>query len=117
MTHKQRVLALLRDGQAHSHHELYSLNVIAHSRIADLRADGYRIEQWREGDLYLYRLIGSPLDERGGLSAPKGDGGLSIPASSPRSPSGPDDPGVNGVAQNHGQLTLTGAEFRKQVAA
>ncbi len=108
MTHKQRVLALLGDGQAHSHHELYSLNVIAHSRIADLRADGYRIEQWREGDLYLYRLIGSPLETAEEVPV---DGLASVVSS------GPDDPGVNGVAQTDGQLTLTGGAFRKQVAA
>jgi hypothetical protein len=57
MTHKQRVLELLRDGKAHTHHELYALNVIAHSRIADLRRDGHTIECWRDGDDSMYRLV------------------------------------------------------------
>lgn len=56
MTHNERVLGLLSDHQPHSHLELYSLGVIAHSRVSDLRKRGYAIEQWREGDLYLYRL-------------------------------------------------------------
>lgn len=57
MTHKQRVLALLSDRKPHSHHELYALHVIAHSRIADLRRDGHEIECWRDGDLSYYRLV------------------------------------------------------------
>lgn len=56
MTHKQKVLRLLSDHKPHSHHELYQLGCVAHSRVSDLRKDGYVIEQWREGDLYLYRL-------------------------------------------------------------
>lgn len=60
MTHCERVLELLSDGQPHTHHELYALHVIAHSRISDLRKQGHLIEQWRDGDDYLYRL----LDER-----------------------------------------------------
>lgn len=60
MTHNEKVLQLLRDGKPHSHHELYALHVIAHSRVADLRKRGYVIEQWREGDNYFYRLIDSP---------------------------------------------------------
>jgi hypothetical protein len=57
MTHKQRVLQLLKDGRPHSHHELYGLGCVAHSRVSDLRRDGHTIEQWRDGDLYLYRLV------------------------------------------------------------
>ena len=62
----QRVLELLSDGESHAHHELYALNVIAHSRVADLRKRGYVIEQWREEDprsnrpVYFYRLVSSP---------------------------------------------------------
>lgn len=52
MTHNERVLQLLGDEKPHSHHELYALHVIAHSRISELRT----IESWREGDLHLYRL-------------------------------------------------------------
>lgn len=57
MTHNERVLDLLSDGEPHSHLELYNLHVIAHSRIADLRKQGHRIMQWRDGDLYFYRLL------------------------------------------------------------
>lgn len=57
MTHNERVLHLLRDGKPHTHHELYALHVIAHSRISDLRRDGHVIESWRDGDSYLYRLV------------------------------------------------------------
>lgn len=58
MTHDDRVLALLSDGEPHSHHELYQLRVVAHSRVASLRRKGFVIECWREDDLYLYRLVG-----------------------------------------------------------
>lgn len=58
MTHCERVFQVLADGQPHSHLELYALGTVAHSRISDLRRKGYLIEQWREGDLYLYRLDG-----------------------------------------------------------
>lgn len=69
MTHKQRVLDLLSDGAPHSHHELYALHVIGHSRIADLRRDGYTIAQWREGDEYMYQLV-SPAEPQPLLSSP-----------------------------------------------
>ncbi len=68
VTHKQRLLNLLGDGQPHSHLECYGLHIIAHSRVADLRADGYDIAQWRENDLYWYRLNASPI--RAGEAAP-----------------------------------------------
>lgn len=67
MTHCDRVLALLSDGEPHHHHELYSLNVIAHSRISDLRKRGHTIEMWREDDLYFYRLIDSATEPNGSL--------------------------------------------------
>ena len=56
MTHNERVLRLLSDGQPHSHRELYGLYVIAHSRVSDLRKRGHDIEAWRDGDDYMYRL-------------------------------------------------------------
>lgn len=56
MTHKQAVLKLLSDHKPHSHHELYGLGCVAHSRISDLRRDGHVIEAWREDGLYLYQL-------------------------------------------------------------
>jgi hypothetical protein len=71
MTHKARVLALLRDGKPHGHMEGYRLGVMLHSRVADLRRDGHVIECWRDGDNYLYQLLtqatpqGSPPQSRG----------------------------------------------------
>lgn len=82
-----RLLAVLSDGRPHNHLELYGLNMIVHSRVADLRKRGYTIESWRErhvnGTRYWYQLLppltkeeavvpagsssvsGSVLDERG----------------------------------------------------
>ncbi len=61
MTHCDRVLDLLSDGQPHTHHELYALGVIAHSRVADLRRKGHAIDHWREtvnGEtVSVYRLL------------------------------------------------------------
>jgi hypothetical protein len=57
MTHNARVLMLLSDGKPHTHHELYQLRVIAHSRVSDLRKMGHVIASWREGDDYLYQLV------------------------------------------------------------
>jgi hypothetical protein len=59
MTHKERVLHLLSDRRPHSHHELYQLGCVAHSRVSDLRKDGHTIRQWRDGNLYLYQLEGA----------------------------------------------------------
>ena len=82
MTHCDRVLALLSDGEPHDHHSLYALNVIAHSRISELRKRGHTIEMWREDDLYFYRLTSSArstqassppddsLEESGAASTP-----------------------------------------------
>lgn len=95
MTHKQRVLELLRDGKPHGHMEGYRLGVMLHSRVADLRRDGHVIECWSEGrGNYFYRLLsaaessgqtaGSPVS--GALNKPQEVGGdnqlaLSIPRS------------------------------------
>lgn len=70
MTHNARVLALLSDGQPHSHGELYDLNVVAHSRVAALRKQGHTIDCWRDHGVYWYRL--SLLDDRGGHHADAG---------------------------------------------
>lgn len=56
LSHNERVLRLLSDGKAHSFMELYRLNVIAHSRVAELRKRGHKIVCWREKDDYFYRL-------------------------------------------------------------
>ena len=55
-THCERVLQLLSDCKPHSHHELYRLHVIGHSRISDLRKRGHRIVRWQEGDTFFYQL-------------------------------------------------------------
>ncbi len=65
MTHNERVLQLLSDGKPHTHHELYALHVIAHSRVADLRRQGHTIEQWHEGDNYMYRLLNQAREDSG----------------------------------------------------
>ena len=84
MTHCDRVLALLADGQPHSHHEGYALNVILHSRVSELRKRGYRIDMWRDGDLYLYQLTDSSLSRSDPLPPPRahrdaGDGLVTPP--------------------------------------
>lgn len=61
MTHNQRVLDLLSDGEPHSHLELYDLRVIAHSRVAALRKRGHTIECWRADGLHWYRLADGGL--------------------------------------------------------
>jgi hypothetical protein len=55
-THKERVLRLLSDGNRHSHLEGYALGIMLHSRVADLRRDGYTIICKRKGDMYWYRM-------------------------------------------------------------
>ncbi len=67
MTHNQRVLELLSDGEPHSHHELYDLRVVAHSRVAALRAQGHRIACWRQDGLHWYRLLDEPHGGNVGL--------------------------------------------------
>ncbi len=60
VTDNERVLALLSDRLPHSHHEIYGLFVVGHSRIADLRRQGHVIERWNEGRTSVYRLVSSP---------------------------------------------------------
>jgi hypothetical protein len=61
VTHTARVLALLSDGKPHTHHELYALGVIAHSRVADLRKQGHVIACWTAKDnderVSVYQLV------------------------------------------------------------
>lgn len=60
MTDKEKVLALLSDGRPHTHHEIYALNVMGHSRITNLREDGYVIKRWNEGRTSVYQLLSEP---------------------------------------------------------
>lgn len=73
MTHKQRVLELLRDGQPHSHKEGYALGAMLHSRVADLRRDGHEIKCWRDGDLSMYQLVSFAQPEPGIIQPPQED--------------------------------------------
>jgi hypothetical protein len=100
MTHTAKVLALLSDGQWHSHREGYRMGVMLHSRVADLRRRGYVIECAKRAGGYWYRLTGkigvgdptasapgrsdagrgactvaaSPMPDSGGAAAPTGLG-------------------------------------------
>jgi hypothetical protein len=121
VTHKQRLLNLLDDGKPHSHLECYGLHIIAHSRVADLRADGYDISQWRDGDLYWYRLNASPIrtDEPGDspslvpvatttvLSQFGGDALSGTGCNDSLQAVVPEGPGT-------AQLSLAGSEFRRR---
>lgn len=87
MTHKERVLRLLADNEPHSHLEGYRLGVMLHSRVADLRKDGYTIKCWAEGGLYLYQLFGTVPAT--GSNGPNGDAtaeGVSVPPLQGQSP-------------------------------
>ncbi len=72
-THCERVLTLLSDGQPHTHHELYDLRVIAHSRVSDLRKRGHRIACWDDTEggeiVYIYQLIPSEREPQAGHPA------------------------------------------------
>ena len=57
VTHDDRVLALLSDGQPHPHGEIYDLHVVAHSRVASLRRKGHQIVCWKDGGVYWYLLV------------------------------------------------------------
>jgi len=91
VTHKARVLELLRDGKPHSHMEGYRLGVMLHSRVADLRADGHVIECWHERGQYLYRLVSAVTEGRvpraSADSRPGTVGGNSVDDRPPVSPS------------------------------
>lgn len=79
MTHCERILELLADGEPHSYLEGYRLGVMLHSRVSDLRKRGHVIECWRDGEDYLYQLgpssagtgaaVSSPVDEEETLRA------------------------------------------------
>jgi hypothetical protein len=58
-THCDRLLEALADGEWHDHLSLYRLGMIVHSRVSELRSRGHAIEHRRDGDLYLYRWLGT----------------------------------------------------------
>jgi len=79
-SHCGRVLAALSDGQAKTTRQLYREcgPMILHSRVADLRAKGYRIEcqhiagKGTGAGAYRYQWLDAPAPE------PNGDGQLTI---------------------------------------
>lgn len=74
ITHEGKVLALLSDGKPHSHHEIYALYVIGHSRIAGLKDKGFGIEHWQEGQTHWYQLVSRPLEAPSGSPSSRVDG-------------------------------------------
>lgn len=56
-TDNHRLFMALRSGQPKSHHELYGLHMIVHSRASDLRLKhGCLIDTWRDGRTTWYQL-------------------------------------------------------------
>jgi len=107
-THKQKVLDLLRDGRWHGHMEGYRLGVMLHSRVADLRKDGYEIVCKRGAEGYLYRLVGS-LDETD-VGVRRDAFSLASVSSSepvPSIPSASLDDGARAPGRGGGQLALS----------
>lgn len=99
MTDKARLLALLSDGKPHSHKEAYRLGLMAHSRAADLRADGHDIRVWREGGVYLYQLA-SVASTAGADDSPSAVGGAPTASGAPRDTSVPPSPGQEGARRS-----------------
>lgn len=109
-TDADRLLAVLSDGRAHSHLELYALGMIVHSRVADLRKRGHEIRHWQEshpnGRRHYYQLIG-PLAEREAVVpvvSPSASGSVLdeqgfIPGASPACHAGAHDDGSTGEGQ------------------
>jgi hypothetical protein len=63
VTHCQRILAILDDGDWHEKSEFYGFCVL-HSRISELRnKHGYTIEKEHRGGKVFYRLVAGPLNE------------------------------------------------------
>jgi hypothetical protein len=65
MSGKEAILEIIRDGEIHTLEEIESLarlrcgeRVTVHSRIADLRREGWMIDGIREGRKQAYRLTG-----------------------------------------------------------
>lgn len=75
MTHGERVLAALRTGPKSASY-LYSLGLIAHSRVASLRAQGHIITCVKTGNRgaqsYIYTLVEAAPSE------PVGEAGLPL---------------------------------------
>lgn len=111
-TQKQRILAVLSDGRWHTSAELYRTGCVLHSRISDLRKDGYSIE--RRGvagigaEAHEYRL------ERSDEASERSDG-LPLRRGSDASSELSGAPAA-AVATEGSQLTFTGPQFRRQAA-
>ena len=104
MTHAEKVLALLSDGQPHTHMEGYRLGVMLHSRVADLRKPkngGHDIRCWREGENYLYQLLSEPD------GAAPGTGGRPVLEGAGLAASGSESD-WSGVVRENGNATTDG---------
>jgi hypothetical protein len=107
-----RILKLLSDGEWHSHHEIYALSCVGHSRIAELRKHGYVIEK-RQFTVYgkqvwEYRLVG----EVNGGDAPRVIPQAESDRLGTRNPQGSDSPPLTSSTDQPGQsqtlITRTG---------
>lgn len=103
----QRLLEVLQDGRPHSHHELYRLGIIVHSRVSDLRKRGYGIELWREDDAYWYRLVARDSVPGGACSTVSRNQPLLGSDCSPPPPASPERPPVAPAAQQQLELLPT----------
>jgi hypothetical protein len=74
-TQKERILALLSDGQWHDTIELHAICWRYGARLWDLRRDGYAFEKRRTADPRIeeWRLIASPFARASG-DEPPGEG-------------------------------------------
>ena len=81
-TDTHRLFLALRSGQPKSHHELYGLSMIVHSRASDLRLKhGCLIDTWRDGKTTWYQL--RAVRENGNATTD----GLAVSDRSPGQPS------------------------------
>lgn len=120
VTHKQKMLAILKDGRPHTHLEFYHQGIMAHCRSPELRDEGHDIRVWREDGLYLYQLV--VASTAGGMEpspavdgAPRDNG---VPGESLTSPS-PASEGVSPAAEGapSGQLVFElPARLREEAA-
>jgi hypothetical protein len=54
----ERLLTALRaHPEGLTHHEIYALRMVGHSRVSQLRAEGHAIERTQEGRTHRYRLL------------------------------------------------------------
>jgi hypothetical protein len=90
-TDNHRLFLALRSGQPQSHHTLYGLHMIVHSRASDLRLKhGCLIDTWRDGKTTWYQLRAVRESE----AAASGADGAS-PLGPPNCPPGDPEPAAS----------------------